>query len=501
MSTFRKLISIVLAALLLLSLLPAAAEGEVVVKNYKELIAAINDNGAERILISAKYKHGTKDITNLVPDGRTVVIAAESGEETVIDGRVDIYGPCTVVFENVIIRAPQGEAALWVGKGAVVTIDAVYGGDSKNKNGGCGAIVFDAELTVGTAAGGNAAAGMGGDGISAHGEAKVTAGKVTGGNCTDGVGGAGAVCVGGAVVTITEEAVGGNGAVSAGKAVLTGLDASAEVQGAQKDGEILESKKAPDPEKISSYVLMENALRNGKTEIVIDSSYKSGLALDDDIPLFIPSDQTIRITGEGKNGKPVKITDRLYLSGGNWEISGIDIAAKSNAIVLANKANVVFSGNIACSKNTTLYLSGQSRIDFTGNIDYSGSNASACVLLEKSEAHITGNIKVQKGNAIYLANGTVTVRGNLTSQTHPAIYGIEGSVDMEGDIKTPSNAVHTVGGQAKVTVKGNITITGRQYALYATAGEIHFDGNIKGNYPAGGKNGKVFVNGEQAYPN
>ena len=504
MTMARKTISIILAALLLMSILPATAEDEVVVKNFKQLVEAVNDKKADRVLISAKYKHGSKEIINLKPEGRTVTIASENGEDVVIDGRIDIYGSGTVVFENVSIKAPQDTLGLWVGYDAVVTIGSVTGGEGKKNSGGTAVLVDRGELKIGSAVGGNSAAGAGGDGIIAFGDSKVEVGKTVGGNSTDGIGGAGVVTMNGARVTVSESATGGDGAVNPGKAILIGKDSSIEVTGEQKDGAQLESKKAPDPDVITNYALLENALRNGKTEIQLDPSYKSGMKPYDDLPLFTMGEQTIRITGNGKNGKPQKIGDAFYLSGGSWEISGIDISASRNALILTDQARVVFNGNCSSKEHCTVMLRGQSQIEYTGNLDFAGKDDSTLCVYDGSTVNMTGNVttKQKTSNAVYLSDGTIKITGNLSATDYPAIYAINGTVELEGNITAKGQSIATSAeGNAKVRVKGNIINKSKNHwAIVAQGGEVVVEGNVDSPYPTNGTGGKIIINGEVKYP-
>lgn len=504
MALVRKTVSIILAVLLLMSILPATAEGEAIVKNFKQLVEAVNDKQADRILISAKYKHGSKEIINLKPEGRTVTIASENGEDVVIDGRIDIYGPGTVVFENVSIKAPQETVGLWVGNDAVVTIGSVTGGEGKKSSGGAAVLVDEGELKIESAVGGNSTAGAGGDGVMVYGESKVEVGRAAGGNSTDGIGGAGVVAMSGARVNVTESAIGGDGAVNPGKAILIGAGSSIEVAGEKKDGAQLESKKAPDPDVITNYALLENALRNGKTEIQIDPSYKSGMKTYDSLPLFVTGEQTIRITGNGKNGKPQKIGDAFYLSGGSWEISGIDVSGKVNALCLTDQARVVFSGNCSSKEHCTVMLRRQSQLEYTGNLDFTGNDDSTLCVYDGSTVSLTGNIttKQKASNAVYLSDGTVKITGNLSATDYPAIYAINGTVDLEGNITAKGSSIMiSEGGNAQVRIKGNITNKSKKHwAIYVQGGEVTVEGNVDSPYPTSGKGGKIVINGEVKYP-
>ena len=76
----KRVLSLLTVLMLLLACLGMAAAEEtgVVVKNYKQLVEAVNDQQAERILVSPKYKHGTNEVINLYPDGRTVTVLPEN---------------------------------------------------------------------------------------------------------------------------------------------------------------------------------------------------------------------------------------------------------------------------------------------------------------------------------------------------------------------------------------------------------------------------------------
>ena len=431
----KRLITIttVLALMLSLFALTAFAEGTVTVKNYKELARAVNEQKADRILISPKYKHGTKEVINLFVENRNITIAAENGENAVLDGRVDIRGDGssnTITFENVSIDASKtSNIGLWVGFGPKVIIDSVRGGDSKTQ-GGPGAVVNNAELFVGTVKGGDSVNGIAGDGILAFENSIVEVNEVTGGSCANGVGGAGVVTLGNSTVAVIKSVTGGDGAVSPGKATLISPDCSVDILGAQKDGEKLESKKAPNPEIINSYALLVNALRNGKKEIRLDRSYKSGATFDSiDTPVYVEGDGKVAIFG-AYDDKLQKIDSGLCILGGEWEISGLNIQTKYTGLTVLGDAHLVYTGDIG---GNGLYL------------------------------------------AIYLVSGTLDVNGTISgSGDHVVLYVENGQMTMDGTVIQKNN---------------------NNYAVYVQDGVFELNGNIKAKYPSYTEgNGKITVN-------
>jgi len=453
---FAFLIALTMLFALCASLITASAEGEVTVKNYKELVKAVNEQKADRILISPKYRHGTKDIINLYVKDRNITIAAENGESAVIDGRVDIhgeYGNGTVTFENVSIYVPQDSGVgLWIGCGPEVIIDSVHGGDSKTSQGAPGVVVYAAKLTAGSVSGGDAVNGMGGDGILVQGDSRIEAREVKGGNCANGVGGAGIVATGGATVTVTESATGGDGAVCPGKALLIKPDCTADISGTQKDGEQLESKKAPDPEIINSYALLLNALRNGKREIRLDRSYKGGIQFGyGNIPIYVEGDGKVTISG-AYDDKLQKVDLGIYVYGGDWEISGLDIQSKQLGLIADGGAHVIFNGNI------------------TG----SGVEYSPIIVASGSTVEANGNFTATNAMpAVYLVDGTLTIKGTVTETgKYNAIIVDDGKMKMEGTIIQKSNEYD---------------------AIYVRGGELEVIGTIKAMYPYYTEEGAVIT--------
>ena len=378
----KRLISVLAVLMLLingLGLTAAAADGEnLTVKNYRELLEAVNDKKVERVRISSRYKTGTvppgefRSILSL--EGRTLTIVSETEEAAVIDGSVSIDGPGTVIFDNVVIRAQQDETGLCVSK-ADVTIESVRGGDSKANHGRTAVVISDnATLHIGSAVGGNAKNGIAGDGILVGDHSAVFAREIRGGNCENGVGGAGIIVVDGSEITVTETICGGNGAVNPGKAVLAARNARIEGPAVRADGNLLESKKAPDPKKINNFALLQNALRNGETLIRLDPSYKDGRTADtEDCIFFSFTDETVIIEG-AYDDKPQKIDGGFRFVTGNWELKGLDISSKMGGALLANEAHVRIEGNLTSSSNgnSTITVYDGGIVEITGDVAYKG---------------------------------------------------------------------------------------------------------------------------------
>lgn len=115
------IVTLIMLLILICTSTGFSEENAVVVHNINELRDAINEQKANRILISKKFKYG-KAITikkenkieeeirsALDPEGRNIIIAAESEDGAVIDGTIQVSGSGTVVFDNVNIQAQQSE--------------------------------------------------------------------------------------------------------------------------------------------------------------------------------------------------------------------------------------------------------------------------------------------------------------------------------------------------------------------------------------------------------
>ena len=128
-------------ALLFVAVTAIADQSEgVVVSNYQEMLDAVNEQKADLILISPKYKYKKEKseasyADYLNAEGRTITIRPEKEEEKVtIDGYINIRGEGTVKIENIDIIAPAGNSALEVIYGAHVTAGKVTGGKGKSNN-------------------------------------------------------------------------------------------------------------------------------------------------------------------------------------------------------------------------------------------------------------------------------------------------------------------------------------------------------------------------------
>ena len=488
--TFRILTAWICAVTMLLAAAPgfvAAAEDAPVVKNYAQLLEAVNEQRATRVLISQKYKQGGNEGRNIIPRaGETITIASETGEPMKVTGRFDIMGEGTIVFENIAIEAHAGHPALWIGDGADVTVDSVTGGKAKGDHGLPGAIVSDSRLTVQTAAGSDGKGGLAGDGIYAYGSSTVEVGTAIGGNAPKGIGGSGVVAFAGAKVEVTQEARGGNGLYAAGKGALTGWNA--EVNGNAADGELLEGDKKLNPEQITNRMLLELALRSGATEIRIDEKFKAGNDLDDELKFFT-SAETIRLIG-GAEGKNTLMDCGVFIHAGNWSLEGIDLItnAKSGTTPLSvsGTARVTMTGNItAKGKNERcVFLTGKGALQLTGNLF-------GCVYAQnESTAEITGQTEISgrnsaglvaDGNAVIRQNGNITVKSDTN-----AISNDGGTIEITGDITGQKNRryplVFSDAGQTHIT--GTLTMNGKAETIYnRNGGDILVEGDVISNAP------------------
>ncbi len=448
------IVTLIMLLILICTSTGFSEENAVVVHNINELRDAINEQKANRILISKKFKYG-KAITikkenkieeeirsALDPEGRNIVIAAESEDGAVIDGTIQVSGSGTVVFDNVNIQAQQSEIGLYVTDNVEVTIDSVRGGDSNANQGGTAVrIDDDAILHINSAIGGKSRNGMAGDGIQADDDSKVYVCEATGGNCENGVGGAGIVVFGNASVTVTESAIGGDGAVCAGKAILIGGNGQTYGSAERQDGKKLENKKAPDPEKINSYALLENALRNGKTEIRLDPSYHDGRSVVHMGSFFTAGEETVRIRG-AYDGKLQKIDGGLRINGGNWEITGLDISVKNDwALIVTNGANVRFEGALTSTGNhiATINVRTEASLEMIGDVSAYGQRCNAVFVDGSGTLKMTGNVLSPNYIAVFMDTGNIVLNGTITMKTNKqyAVIGYNGEIEIIGSIKAP----------------------------------------------------------------
>ena len=460
----------------------------VTVKNYAELMKAVTEKRSNRILISAKYKHGKlPDSWEIkIPEGRTVVFAPEEGQESaVIDGSVGITGKGRAVFDRVSITGSENHPALFVESGTEVTAGDIRGADSKKGNGGTALEVHNATVRAGRVTGGNSVAHLGGDGVYAFGSAKVEVVSAAGGHSEQGVGGSGVVAIYRTTeVTVTEEAVGGNGGTAPGKPVLSALESTVKAQAA-RDGEQTESKKTWNPDAITSSAILEYALRCGKTDIVLDKKF--AWIGDNSYLFYIPSEETIRISApEGVKKLTVKNGGFAFLYG-TWEISGIDIQNTKQVLPLyvGGKAQVTWNGSVKNSNSNTVQMHDDALLRMNGNIDGTHKSYYTVGVRGRSRLEITGNISATTPNALNIQeNGSVIMNGNvkISGQNYPAVYANGGSLWLTGNITGRACLLDASG--ASVRVEGTISGSDKKhYAAYVQEGDVLINGQIKAPYP------------------
>lgn len=506
----KRVLSLLTVLMLLLACLGMAAAEEtgVVVKNYKQLVEAVNDQQAERILVSPKYKHGTNEVINLYPDGRTVTVLPENGESAVINGRVDVYGPGSVIFENVSIAGPAGDAGLWVGAGAEVTVGTVTGGKAKKENGSPAVLVESADVTVGSATGGEGKGGYGGDGIFACGSSTVKVREAIGGSAKNGFGGSGVVAFGGTAVTVEGSAAGGDGLYAVGKGVLLGRGGTLSGEGAITDGAELNGKKKLDLEAVTSRNLLEYALRSGRNEILLDPKYKTGSSFPSDQPLFCPEAEAIRIANASEE-KPATVDGGLRVTTGTWNLENIRFSLNSKdwdvCFWADGDSTVTGTGSISGKGSCGgIYASNDASVAFTGDCtapSYAAAAAGNASIVYNGNITVTGKAEFgarSTGSASVTVNGDITVNGDSNALV---CYG--GKLEMTGSVTTNKNkdypTIYSTGGE--IILNGPIHSEGQAEAIYNKGGSVTVNGDIynptKKSYPVRLKEnaGEVVING------
>lgn len=487
------------------------ADGTVVVKNYEELVNAVNSTLANHILISPEFKYGKTDFNYLHVYGeRKVTISPEAGERAVIDGTLYISGDGSVVLDKVDIESKT--IGLFLEDGINVTACSVRGGDAPD-SGFPAVVVSDSKLTVEEAVGGNGKTGIGGDGIYCMGDAVVEAGITRGGNAATGVGGGGIVAMGGAKATVTGDATGGDGQIACGKGILTGINSEINVQGRIADGTLLESKKPVNPDEIVSFALLQNALRNGKTEIqlspkfrIIEKNWEQGYGL---LPLFTSGDQLITIFGPSEK-KSMKVNGNISMYFGNWKCNGIDLnnTQSTATLTVAGNAHVEWNGNLTASGKATnaLYAVGNACVAVNGDIVSSvNNNYPAAAFNGSPSVTINGNITSGTISAAILRGGKIRIVGNVKVQGNSqssAITIVYGQLDLTGNITCDKEtACAQIIQEGILRIRGNVkTKSQKWYALYTSLrGMISIEGTLEAPHPGRSTNtlGGIFVNGKQ----
>ena len=489
----------------------AKAESGVLVKTYGELLEAVNQKKADRILISSKYQQKGDIAKNLMISGRTVTLLPEKGERMTITARFDVMGEGNLILENLDIVGVQGNCALWAGEGAHVTAGTLTGGKAKGNNGNPAAIIVDASLTADRAVGSDGTGGMGGDGIYTFGSSTVEVREAVGGKAPKGVGGAGAVAFGGAEITVSGSATGGDGLYAAGKGALAGLNGKISGEGTLTDGQKLESKKPVDPTDITNLALLENAIRSGQTEIHLSPKFKSGDQSVTDLFQYAATDETVRIIGN-PGGKHTAADFGWNVYTGSWELQGIDFAAPAKrnlpCIWAIGDAKITVSGNVTSKvKNMPcITVQGQAQVTVNGNCTGAGvvclARENGSIVLtgqaegkgqtfgaletgDNGKIQITGNVLVNgEGNAMANFGGTIEVNGDAIakkSKNYPAVYSTAGETSITGSVSSEgeTNGIYSTGG--KITIGGNLDCKAKKnYAVYMREGseEVNIHGNL-----------------------
>ena len=479
----------------------------VTVKNYAELQKAINETRANHILISSKFKYGKADSDSIKIYGeRKVTISPENDEHAVIDGKLTVSGNGALVLHRVDIESKT--IGLDVGGGIHVTACKIHGGSAAD-SGFPAVTAANSEMTIEEAVGGDGKTGIGGDGIYAIGGAIIEVKSAHGGSAETGVGGSGIVVMGGAKVTVTDEATGGNGQIAPGKATLSGLNGEIILQGKTTDGVLLESKKPVNPDEITSFALLQNALRNGKTEINLSPKFKITEKNWEEcygwLPLFASGDQTVTITGPA-NGKALKVNGTFRLNCGKWLFTGIQLnnSKKTAALGIDGYAEVEWNGDISVTGSATnaVVARGLGQLTVNGNIASSSKDNPAVALSGSPTIRINGSI-IQKGNnnALILRGGKIAMNGNISSTaSYPVIWILYGQMKQIGNITSNKSTCVHIHEDGIVQIQGEVQLPNKKFfALYiAMHGFISVDGTIDAPYPGRCRTspyGEILLNG------
>ena len=290
----------------------------------------------------------------------------------------------------------------------------------------------------------------------------------------------------GAAAEITGSAAGGDGLYGYGKGALIGLNGTLTGEGTVKDGELLSSGKKADPTVITSRALLENAIRNGATDILIPQKYKSGGDLDDSTYWFCASEEPIRIHGaEGK--KRTKLDCQCRFRTGTWILEDLDVSLKEEsgepAVLVDGDAKVTLRGNVTAKgkENGGVTARDDAELSITGDLETNGWTVYAG---KNARVTVEGNVICHaKGSSAICTdgNGSITLTGDITvTNDSNATANSGGKINVTGKIGTKkSNEYPTVWSNAgETTIIGSVTTEGKGKSVYNKGGEILIEGDV-----------------------
>ena len=513
----KKVWGIIAAICLLMTVMTGRAPAEegpgVVVRNHAELLAAVNEQKADLIIISANYEHKSTSTSNLVIEaGRSVTVRPEKEGTYTLKGRLDILGEGEILFDRVNIEAPAGSAGLWIGESVHVTIDSVTAGKGKGAN-GCTAVFMEGgDLTIGSAVATDGTTGLGGDGIYAYSGATVRVKDARGGTAKQGVGGAGVVLFDGASAVVTGQARGGDGLYGEGQGVLVGLNSAADIQGTAADGALIPSKKPVDPEDITSRALLENAIRRGRTEIQISQKFKGDDTLDSSRVQFTASEAPVVIRKDPAAEKNPSLGFCWSIVAGTWTVQDVDnqVNARSredllwvqgsaalswagnitgkgaaSCVSVSGRGELTFTGDLK-SDTYCVYAGGEGKATITGNLTATGKEWYAAATDDHAALTINGSVNAAKdSNAVYIPGGTLEVNGPVSSEKndeYPTVFVTGGEGILRGGIRSASKAGQVIYCRSgSLTVEGDVDSAATQrvpISLKAGAGAVTIHGDV-----------------------
>jgi len=507
-------------------------ENGVVVTCYQEMLDAVNEQKAELILISPKYKYKkeTGDLWLRLEEGQTVTILPEQGEECVLNGYIRIIGGGTVRMEAISIVAPDGYSGLSVYSGARVSVGNVTAGKAKKGYGHSAVHVENAFLTIDSAIGSDGKNGVGGNGIYVCGSSVVEVHQAIGGNAPQGIGGTGVFVAGESEVTITGSATGGNGLYAPGKGVLAGYGSKQSGTGTITDGTLLEGKKTLDPSVISNDVMLINAIRNGETEIHLDPKFKCATGGEYAIDLIPFTDQPVRIIGN-PNGRHPVLDCGLFALSGTWIVEGVDIKMTGKedgyCVKTYRNASLTLTGSCSGTSGGIAYADG-GKIEITGSAQCGSTRSVAVVAINDGSVRLNGDVTITKEtNALYCKGGKIEVNGAVVGKAnkdYPLIGIVAGSILVNGDVTGTgdANVVYVKDGNVEIqgsvvgkankkypviwvgggslVIEKDVTGTGDANVVYVIGGNVKIGGSVYGkknkdNPLIGTKGGETVING------